>query len=124
MSKSIILSIATMCSTEFQSRVKTAFVAAAFAVLLSIVYSMPMNASGLEGIYVESFTVVKGDSVRFHISTNVTPFMMKVYRMGTTQKLVVSYSINGISGQTTRDSAYWYGCDWPANFGFAVPLDW
>lgn len=77
-----------------------------------------------EGGYGDSFCVSQGDTFRFHISTSITDFALKLYKLGNQKILVATF--DHVQGGTSMlpDSSYWYGCKWPVSYSLKIPNAW
>ena len=74
--------------------------------------------------YCDSLSVVPGEIIRFHVSTDQPTFTIEVLRVGATRESV--WKQEGIAGQlhaVPRDASA-RGCRWPASAILNVPLTW
>ncbi|MGE5498581.1 MAG: N,N-dimethylformamidase beta subunit family domain-containing protein [Syntrophothermus sp.] len=106
------------------------------AIILLIVFmitgiSVPANAqSGKwkpaynDNGYASPCSLTKGDTIRFYISTNNTPFSIQIFQLGLTEKQIATYSNIEGGHRETPDSAFANGCGWPVSFTLKIPDTW
>ena len=76
------------------------------------------------GGYTSKVSVMQGQSIDFHISTDTSPFTLTVWREGATRQLMATVA-NVIAAQ--HDCAGGYqppGCGWPSAYTLVVPTTW
>ncbi|MCP4710555.1 MAG: hypothetical protein GY869_18180, partial [Planctomycetes bacterium] len=76
------------------------------------------------GGYASKISVAQGQSIDFHISTDITPtHTLKIWREGATRHLMTT--INDVPGAIyTCIDGYATGCGWPAAYTLDVPANW
>ena len=74
--------------------------------------------------YVNRISVKQGDTLEFHISTQINPFNLQIFKFNDVDSLVTS--INALPGgeQFYPDSSFYYGCAWPASCSLVIPDNW
>lgn len=94
-------------------------------IVLIIFYLASFNLKAQdEGGYANKFSVLPGDSIEFHISTSITLFNLRFFRLEDNKVLIDSISsING-GIRITKDSAALFGCDWPVSTIIKIPKTW
>ena len=76
------------------------------------------------GGYTSKVSVAQGETLDFHLSSNVnTPFSIKIYREGTPRTLMMT--VSNVSAQAhSCDGGYATGCNWPVAYTLTVPASW
>jgi hypothetical protein len=82
------------------------------------------NLFSQEGGYVNPLSVTKGGIISFHISTSVSPFDLKIYKLGKDKQLISTFESIAGGVRQAADSSYWYGCGWPLTFELTVSSAW
>ncbi len=74
--------------------------------------------------YVSSMSVSQGEKLCFYISTPLTKFDLKIYKLGVFKKEMLTLS--GLPGgiQKTDDSAFIKGCNWKVTKEIIIPYTW
>ncbi len=91
-------------------------------VLFLLIFSSKIFSQ--EGGYLNNISVARGDTIKFHISTSVNMYQIKIFKIGVNDQLVyTSPDLNGIQ-YPLPDSAYSKGCDWPVTYQMQIPPDW
>ena len=91
--------------------------------LLAATLGLPAETPKIEA-YCDALSVVPGEMVRFHVSTNQPTYAVEIARVGATREKV--WQKEGFVGQdlpTPRDASA-RGCRWPAGVVLPVPDDW
>ncbi len=83
----------------------------------------PATAVVIEG-YFDPPSVVQGDSISLHVSTDAPSFDVEVHRVGAVD--VLYHELDGLPGviQPVPADSAWKGVDWPASAAFEVPTPW
>lgn len=73
--------------------------------------------------YVNKISAAKGDTIKFYISTSVSPFNLSIFKIREEAAYLTEFS--NITGgiQPLPDSA-WEGCNWNETFRFVIPNNW
>ncbi len=89
-----------------------------------VIISYSPKSSPQEGGYVNSYTVSVGDTLKFYISTSVSPFDLTVFKIE--QQATFFRTLGPAQGgvQSVPDSAFHYGCGWQVTYQFVIPADW
>ena len=81
------------------------------------------NTGEFLGGYASKLSVAQGESLDFHISTNVSSYNLEIYREGSPRQLMTT--INSLSGaEYDCQDGYTTGCGWPVAHTFQVPTNW
>ncbi len=76
------------------------------------------------GVYASQVSGEAGDSIAFHISTDVPTYTLKIWREGATRQLMKSvHNIPG-SEHGCEDGYSPPGCNWPAAYTLTIPSNW
>lgn len=77
-----------------------------------------------EGGYVDKFSVSKGETIKFYISTSEQSYQLKIYKLGANSSLVYTSSILQGGLQSIPSDAYKNGCNWNKSFELIIPNNW
>lgn len=95
--------------------------------LIIVSYLLLLNCGFLytqEGGYVSPFSVGKGDTIRFYLSTSYVTYNINIYRWGKIKELITTTKTISGEIQTVSDSSFWYGCRWKESFALQIPQSW
>jgi len=75
--------------------------------------------------YASARSVLPGETVQFHISSKVGPYLIDVYRQGVGRVFMAGVPVTGPAREygITR-AAYRDGAGWPAAASFTIPAEW
>ena len=87
-----------------------------------IAAAVPWNGVSLGG-YASKVSLVLGDTIDFHISTDMEQYEISIWREGNNRSLVAQ--IGGLSGTVySCQGKYAEGCGWPVAYTLTVPETW
>ncbi len=99
---------------KYLSTVKFLLITIASFVLLTKTFAQ-------QGGYVDTASVVQGDTLNFRISTSISSFTLSIFKFNATVEWVAD--INGITGgvQSTNSNSYVNGCGWKITYAYVIP---
>lgn len=89
-------------------------------ILAFLFISIAPATDAQEGMYANSFSFVKGDTVRLYISTSAQPDTIFLYHEIDKRHLSRTFITTHWVLQPARDSAYLNGCGWSQTYAFAI----
>jgi hypothetical protein len=93
-------------------------------VLFMFFFLATQNQFAQLGGYVDEISVEKGDTIKFFISSDITPINIEIFRISDAAYYVTAFTNINASFQSTPDSSFWYGCNWDETFRFVIPDSW
>ena len=92
--------------------------------ILLIIFAFITIIKADETGYVNKMSVKQGDTLELHISTQVSPFNIQIYKFNDVDSLVTTIS-NVTGGESFYpDSSFYYGCGWPVSYSLVIPDNW
>ncbi|MGE5399168.1 MAG: N,N-dimethylformamidase beta subunit family domain-containing protein [Ignavibacteriales bacterium] len=113
-------------TTALRFCLSAALIMLILSVLSNTVYSQPSgwkpayNDNG----YANPCSITKGETIRFHISTNKSPYSIQIFKLGVTEKLVATYDNIEGGHRSLPDSSWEKGCNWPVSMSLQIPDSW